>query len=126
MAAIDGLAEVAGQALQAESAGRAVTWRDQAAIDDAVAKVATSLARDRESPGRPSFSALRPSVVWRDRLAAMVDPTRDDRPSRPPGDPITAAARAEADADTAVAVAVVVDRGPSGRARGPQRGAESR
>ena len=93
MAALDGLAEVAGAAVEAESTARSVTWQDAAAIDAALTRVAKNLTRDRESLGRPNISAVAASPSWQHRLADMVDPesgrlgrepARRTRSTRPP------------------------------------------
>ena len=105
MPAIDGLTEVAGHAVLAESTARSVTWQDQEAIDVATARVAKSLARDRESLSQPPISAVEPSPTWRYRLLEMLDDDRDELIEPPPADPVLAAAQAEADADAAVAIA---------------------
>ncbi len=104
MAAIDGLIEVAGRAVQAESAARSFTWQDQAAIEAASAKVARSLAQDRLAMSRPGISAVEPSPNWQARLAELVRPDQNANPNLG-ADPAQAAAQAEADADAAVAVA---------------------
>jgi hypothetical protein len=105
MAAVDGLAEVAGSAAEAESTARSVVWQDGAAVDAALSRIAKNLKRDRESLGRPNISAVEAALTWRRRLAEMVDPSRDTLAENLPVDPVDAAAQAEADADAAVAVA---------------------
>jgi len=105
MAAVDGLSEVAGRAVEAEGMARSVTWQDQSAIDAATVKVQRSLVQDRAALARPGLSAVEPSATWRHRLAELVDPGRDVVTQPPPEDPVTAAAQAAADADAAVAVA---------------------
>ena len=105
MAAVDGLAEVAGAAAEAEAIARSVVWQDAAAVDAASARVSKALSRDRESLGRPRISAVDASPNWQHRLAEMVDPSRDLLAQDPPANPVDAAAQAEADADAAVAVA---------------------
>jgi len=105
MAAVDGLAEVAGAAATAEATARSVVWQDASAVDAASARVSKSLCRDRESLGRPNISAVDASPSWQHRLAEMVDPSRDQLAQDPTANPVDAAARAEADADAAVAVA---------------------
>lgn len=105
MSAVHGLSEVAGRAAQAESTSRSVAWLNETAIGEAATKVSRSLDRERTALSRPGLSAVEPSPTWRTRLAALVDPARDEGIEAAPADPFAAAAQAEADADAAVAVA---------------------
>lgn len=101
---IDGLVEIAGRASHAEAVARGVNWLGQSEVASALAQVQRALRDDREALSQPPISAVPPSPVWRDRLAAMVSTHRDSADQLPP-EPLPAVAQAEADADAAVAVA---------------------
>ena len=79
MAAVDGLAEVAAAAVQAEATARWVIWQDAAAIDAALSRVSKSLSTDREALRKPNISAVDASPSWQHRLAEMTDQSRDLR-----------------------------------------------